>query len=105
MRGAYPLDVKAPTPTPARRKSLFTVVFEVVNPARREIYVGTAGALPEGALIEPRLLSPRLSHWQPGESLEIRLVEPRMPAEHCADFISGYAETVRRAGWTAVTDL
>lgn len=96
--------MRAETPTPSRRKAaLFVLVFEVVNLPRREVYVGTADRMPSG-LMEAHLLSPRLRHWLQTESLEVRLIEPRLPAEARETFIHAYAESVGRSGWTVITD-
>lgn len=102
-RRSYPYTMRTPTPSP--QKSLYAVVFEALNPARREVYIGTAAGLSIGGLTEPRFMSPRLAHWLPGESLEIRLVDPRVSTADCGDFIERRARELRYDGWTPITDF
>lgn len=80
-------------------------VFEVVNPIRKELFVGLT-TLPMNALIAHHRAAPpkALWEWQEADRIEYRSLEFGMTAAAAVEFLRGYVSSFRRDGWRVVTD-
>lgn len=79
-------------------------VFELVNAKRREVFVGAAPSSPPEPPPPASAFSPKLSHWDPSEGVELRVIEDRLPRKDAPVFIAGYAGSISRAGWKPITE-
>lgn len=79
-------------------------VFELVNLKRREVFVGFAPEAPAPPPPPASSFSAKLAHWDPSESVELRLIEERLPRKDAPVFVAGYADSISRAGWKPITD-
>ena len=81
-------------------KSRKIAVFEALNHARKEIYVGTTER-PLAEIVDTRLaaLPPEIAHWAKAEELSIRGLSEAMPAADAREFIDVYVSYIERDGW------
>lgn len=83
--------------------STLVTVYEAVNEALREIWVGLSMHLI--GEIESRLRARKeLSHWKPSDRVSVRVVEYSMPMRDARDFVRRYELARANAGWTIISD-
>lgn len=78
--------------------STLVTVYEAVNDARREIYVGLSMNFIGQVELTIREV-PELRHWLADEPIRVRGVEYGVPMRDAWDFVERYARSRANAGW------
>ena len=80
-------------------------VYQIINEARQEIFVGVTDRLMP-RLEHLHLLTPpkAISHWKPDEPRRYQAVEYACPRDRVKEFVRAYLKAAARKGWTVISE-
>lgn len=79
-------------------------MFEAVNETLQELFVGTTSFPDELGSLPHSVTFRAITHWEPGQQINCRVIEPELALEDALKFARKYAEAAGRTGWKVLTE-